>query len=45
MFLAAKTWLEDVANNLDQLTYEVLMADRDFWEELPSMVESLLRRA
>ncbi|PLB47101.1 ubiquitin carboxyl-terminal hydrolase [Aspergillus steynii IBT 23096] len=44
VFLAAKNWLDDVANNLDQLTYEVVMADRDFWEELPGMVESLLRR-
>ncbi|KAI9036388.1 putative ubiquitin C-terminal hydrolase [Aspergillus affinis] len=44
VFLAAKAWLDDVATNLDQLTYEVLMVDRDFWEELPNLVESLLRR-
>ncbi|KAA8652357.1 putative ubiquitin C-terminal hydrolase [Aspergillus tanneri] len=44
VFLATKNWLEDVANNLEQLTYEVITIDRDFWEELPALVESLLRR-
>ncbi|PWY93275.1 ubiquitin C-terminal hydrolase [Aspergillus sclerotioniger CBS 115572] len=44
VFIAVKCWLDDVANNLDQLTYEVLAEDRDFWEELPTVVDSLLRR-
>lgn len=44
VFVAVKAWFDDVANNLDQLTYEVLAEDRDFWEELPSVVDSLLRR-
>lgn len=44
VFLAVKAWFDDVANNLDQLTPEVLAEDRDFWEELPTVVDSLLRR-
>lgn len=44
VFLAVKNWLDDVANNLDQLTYDTFTDDRDFWEELPVVVEFLLRR-
>ncbi|OJJ67421.1 hypothetical protein ASPBRDRAFT_341882 [Aspergillus brasiliensis CBS 101740] len=44
VFVAVKAWFDDVANNLDQLTYEVLAEDRDFWEELPTLVDCLLRR-
>lgn len=44
VFLAVKGWLDDVANSLDQLTYDTFTDDRDFWEELPVLVEFLLRR-
>ncbi|KAE8393246.1 hypothetical protein BDV23DRAFT_149795 [Aspergillus alliaceus] len=42
-FLAVKSWLDDVANNLEQLTFEGLLDERDFWEQLPVIAESLLR--
>ncbi|PYH95762.1 ubiquitin hydrolase [Aspergillus ellipticus CBS 707.79] len=45
VFMAVKSWLDDVANTLDQLPYEALVEDRDFWEELPTVVDSVLRRA
>lgn len=44
VFLAVKGWLDDVTNSLDQLTYDTFTDDRDFWEELPVLVEFLLRR-
>ncbi|KAG2411729.1 hypothetical protein HFD88_009285 [Aspergillus terreus] len=44
VFFAVKTWLEDVAHNLDQLSYAVLLEDRAFWEGVPLLTESLLRR-
>lgn len=44
VFLAVKNWLDDAVNNLDQLNYDTYTDDRDFWEELPVMVEFLLRR-
>lgn len=31
-------------SNLDQITYDTFADDREFWEELPTLVESLLRR-
>ncbi|RAK81654.1 putative ubiquitin C-terminal hydrolase [Aspergillus fijiensis CBS 313.89] len=44
IFNAVKTWLDDVVNNLNSLTYAVLVEDRDAWEEVPSMMNGLLRR-
>ncbi|KAK6813470.1 hypothetical protein RU639_011204 [Aspergillus parasiticus] len=44
-FLAVKSWLDNVANNLEQLTFEGLLDERDFWEQLPVIPESLLRNS
>ncbi|RJE26267.1 hydrolase [Aspergillus sclerotialis] len=44
VFLDLKTWLDHVVHNLDQLTHETFIDDRDFWEDLPILIESLLRR-
>ncbi|XHG03146.1 hypothetical protein AWENTII_006465 [Aspergillus wentii] len=44
VFLAMKNWLEDSVSSLNQLTYEVWIDDRDFWDEIPIMLECLLRR-
>jgi ubiquitin carboxyl-terminal hydrolase 34 len=42
--VATKHWLDDCVSNLDRLTPEVFAEDHEFWEELPSVVEALLRR-
>lgn len=39
-----KSWLDYCLNNLDQITHDTFAEDREFWEELPTLVESLLRR-
>lgn len=44
IFLEVKGWMDNVVHNLDQLTHETFVDDRDFWEELPILMESLLRR-
>ncbi|KAJ5605623.1 hypothetical protein N7510_008404 [Penicillium lagena] len=44
VLVATKHWLDDCAGNLDRLTAEVFAEDHEFWEELPSVVEALLRR-
>ncbi|OJJ50521.1 hypothetical protein ASPZODRAFT_148016 [Penicilliopsis zonata CBS 506.65] len=44
VFMAVKNWLDDVINILDQLTYDTFIEDRDFWEDLPGIIECLLRR-
>ncbi|KAF9893427.1 hypothetical protein FE257_010739 [Aspergillus nanangensis] len=44
VFLAVKAWLDDAVQNLDQLSYNVLIYDREFWEEIPLLAESVLRR-
>lgn len=44
VFLAVKSWFDICANNLGQITYETFVDDREFWEELPTIVEGLLRR-
>ncbi|RAL15100.1 putative ubiquitin C-terminal hydrolase [Aspergillus homomorphus CBS 101889] len=44
IFTAVKNWLDDVVNNLTQVTYAVFAEDRDAWEEVPNMVDGLLRR-
>ncbi|KAL4807372.1 hypothetical protein BDV18DRAFT_116297 [Aspergillus unguis] len=43
-FNAVKQWLSDVANNLDMLTLESFLEARYFWEEVPLLIEGLLRR-
>lgn len=43
-FAAIKNWLDEVVQNLDQLTHDVLLDDREFWREVPSLVEGLLHR-
>lgn len=44
VFVAVKNWLDEVASNLDQLSYNTYAEYRDFWEDLPAIVEYLLRR-
>ncbi|KAL1955095.1 hypothetical protein VTO42DRAFT_9029 [Malbranchea cinnamomea] len=44
IFLAVTAWLEQCVSHSDQLTYKSFTEDRDFWEELPCIVEGLLRR-
>ncbi|TPX26244.1 hypothetical protein DIZ76_011705 [Coccidioides immitis] len=43
-FVAVKQWFDQCVNNLDQITYETFVEDRDFWEEIPAVVEGLVRR-
>ncbi|KAL2832877.1 hypothetical protein BDW59DRAFT_138793 [Aspergillus cavernicola] len=45
VFTAVKQWLDDVVNSLDQLTHDSYMESRYFWDEVPVLTESLLRRA
>ena len=44
LFIAIKNWMDDCLTNLNKLTYDEFVSERDFWEELPCIVESLLRR-
>ena len=44
IFIAVKNWLQFCVNNADELGYDTFLEERDFWEELPTIVESLLRR-
>ncbi|EEP75964.1 predicted protein [Uncinocarpus reesii 1704] len=44
VFISLKRWLDQCVTHLDQITYEMFVEDRDFWDEIPSLVESLLRR-
>ncbi|KAL4889224.1 hypothetical protein BDV59DRAFT_187150 [Aspergillus ambiguus] len=44
VFFAVKRWLDDVVDNLDQLSYNALLEDRAFWEGVPLLTENLLRR-
>ncbi|KAL1967875.1 hypothetical protein VTN77DRAFT_2564 [Rasamsonia byssochlamydoides] len=44
VFVAVKSWFDTCANNLAQISYETFVDDREFWEELPTIVEGLLRR-
>ncbi|EED21875.1 ubiquitin C-terminal hydrolase, putative [Talaromyces stipitatus ATCC 10500] len=41
---AVKQWLAGCIDNLSQVTLETMRDDREFWEDLPSVVEGLLRR-
>ncbi|KAL4910198.1 hypothetical protein BDW74DRAFT_144626 [Aspergillus multicolor] len=44
-FTYVKQWLDDVVSSLKQFTYETYMDSRVFWDEVPLLTESLLRRA
>ncbi|RHZ67719.1 putative ubiquitin C-terminal hydrolase [Aspergillus thermomutatus] len=44
VFLAVKNWFDEIAQSLDQFSDETFVDDRIFWEDLPMLVESLLRR-
>lgn len=39
-----KLWMDDCVRNLGQLTPQSYTEDNDFWEYLPMVVETLLRR-
>ncbi|KAL5335950.1 hypothetical protein BJX70DRAFT_401139 [Aspergillus crustosus] len=41
---AVKRWLDDVVHGIDQLSHESVMDARYFWAEVPTLMESLLRR-
>ncbi|KAL2848825.1 hypothetical protein BJY01DRAFT_211397 [Aspergillus pseudoustus] len=44
IFGAVKQWFGDVVNSLDQLTPDTFMESRNFWDEVPIMLENMLRR-
>lgn len=44
IFLQVKSWLETSVHSLDQINHEAFVDDRDFWEDLPTVLEALLRR-
>lgn len=41
---AVKNWMDHCFRNIDRLNIESFSAYSDFWEELPGMVEHVLRR-
>ncbi|KAJ5368932.1 uncharacterized protein N7496_008692 [Penicillium cataractarum] len=41
---AVKTWMDDCVKNLDRLTLEEFGESQEFWQQLPDVVESVLRR-
>ncbi|KAL2842484.1 hypothetical protein BJX68DRAFT_244747 [Aspergillus pseudodeflectus] len=45
IFSAVKQWFDEVVNALEQLTSDVFMESRQFWDEVPIVLENLLRRA
>ncbi|KAL3477353.1 hypothetical protein BJX99DRAFT_226442 [Aspergillus californicus] len=44
VFGAVKQWLDEVVGSLNQLTHEAVVESRYFWDEVPLLMESLLRR-
>lgn len=44
IFRAVKQWLSLCVDNLSQITLETIRDDREFWEDLPNIIEGLLRR-
>lgn len=44
VLVAIKQWFEQCTSHLDEITHEVFLEDRDFWEEVPGLVEALARR-
>ncbi|EGC41797.1 ubiquitin carboxyl-terminal hydrolase [Histoplasma capsulatum var. duboisii H88] len=43
-FISVKSWLELCVNNLNSISYDTVAEDRDVWEEVPMLMESVLRR-
>lgn len=41
---AVKTWMDHCFRNIDRLNIDSFSEYSDFWEELPEMVEQVLRR-
>ncbi|KAJ5591634.1 uncharacterized protein N7459_002003 [Penicillium hispanicum] len=39
-----KVWMDECVRNLDRLTPEAFVEESEFWEGLPTLVETLLRR-
>ncbi|OAX82322.1 hypothetical protein ACJ72_03333, partial [Emergomyces africanus] len=44
VFVSVKSWFELCVDNLSSITYDTVAEDRDLWEEVPSLVEGVLRR-
>lgn len=44
VFLAIRQWLAFCTAHIDRVSPEAVLEDRDFWEELPAVVEALMRR-
>jgi ubiquitin carboxyl-terminal hydrolase 34 len=44
VFLAVKNWLDTCVQNPSHLDYGEMAEEREFWEEVPTIVEGLLRR-
>ncbi|PGH23651.1 hypothetical protein AJ80_02257 [Polytolypa hystricis UAMH7299] len=44
VFLAVKAWLDLCVSHLDQITYESFIEDHEFWEEIPTLCTSLIKR-
>ncbi|WEW57864.1 ubiquitin carboxyl-terminal hydrolase [Emydomyces testavorans] len=44
VLVAVKQWFDQCVINLDQITHEAFLDDRDFWEEVPMVVDALVRR-
>ncbi|KAL4968635.1 putative ubiquitin C-terminal hydrolase [Aspergillus stella-maris] len=45
VFNAVKHWFDQVASSLNQLSHESFMDSRYFWDEVPLLIDSLLRRS
>ncbi|KAI5296982.1 hypothetical protein KEM56_005170, partial [Ascosphaera pollenicola] len=43
-FLSVKAWLAACEEHIDLLTYDIIAKDRGFWDEVPSILEALMRR-
>jgi ubiquitin carboxyl-terminal hydrolase 34 len=44
IFRSVKQWFTLCINNLSQVTLETIRDDREFWDDLPTIIEGLLRR-
>ncbi|KAI1997922.1 hypothetical protein LOZ51_002594 [Ophidiomyces ophidiicola] len=44
IFSVLKQWLDQCVINSEKMTYEMFLEDRDFWEEIPMVIEALIRR-
>ncbi|KAL4777550.1 hypothetical protein BDW60DRAFT_202441 [Aspergillus nidulans var. acristatus] len=45
VFTMVKQWLDDVANSLENFTYETFVDSKLFWDDVPMLADCLLRRA